>query len=459
MTGVIPLQTMSKYNITIESFTNLELYAKYTCLSCKHLMFNAVQSEVCGHLFCEACILELLKTTNPICPDCNERLDSGVGDPGYYQDIFVRRRVADLEMVCLHQQNGCKWEGLFGNLNGHLSECEHTSCDKCLQMLTTSLDLHICAEVRCPMHSLGCTKCTFDTAAELQAHLSKSEIRHLSLMVKWINTFPLPPLVSKPTREYTWQIASNCIGQGINSDTEQGHKLSLATSVDGHVTETDDNSVTCFTKHDTIGQLRERIKDLTFKSEEFLTLREKVTKMEKLHHTDTGDVVDRDFRLSLIENASYDGSTLWKIPQFNQRRMDAESGKYTSIFSLPFYTARHGYKMCLRLYILGDGTGKNECMSLFFVLMKGEYDNVLAWPFNYKVTFKLLNPDKPSTNVQESFQPNPKSSSFKQPRTDMNIASGSPRFISHAQLNRSGFIKDDTVFIKCIVDTHNITHP
>ena len=75
------------------------------------------------------------------------------------------------------------------------------------------------------------------------------------------------------------------------------------------------------------------------------------------------------------------GMSLWKMPQFSQRMEDARSGKYTSIFSLPFYSSRYGYKMCLRLYILGDGIGKSTHMSLFFVVMKGEFDAILQWPF------------------------------------------------------------------------------
>ena len=37
--------------------------------------------------------------------------------------------------------------------------------------------------------------------------------------------------------------------------------------------------------------------------------------------------------------------------------------------------------MCLRLYPLGDGMGKNTHLSLFFVVMKSKYDSLLQWPF------------------------------------------------------------------------------
>ena len=190
--------------------------------------------------------------------------------------------------------------------------------------------------------------------------------------------------------------------------------------------------------------------DLRRKEEEIMSLKSTVIKLEKKVKTKHAELEDRDFRLSLIENSNYDGTMVWKIPQFSQRMSDAHSGKYTSIFSLPFYTSRHGYKMCLRLYILGDGIGKNNYMSLFFVIMRGEFDNILQWPFTHKVTFRLINQNG-NRDVIDTFQPEPTSSSFRKPNSDMNIASGCPRFISHADLKSKGFVTDDTIFIKCEV--------
>ena len=149
---------------------------------------------------------------------------------------------------------------------------------------------------------------------------------------------------------------------------------------------------------------------------------------------------------------------VWKIPQFSQRMEDARTGKYTSIFSLPFYSSHYGYKMCLRLYILGDGIGKGTHMSLFFVVMKGEFDNILQWPFTHKVTFKLIN-QCGGRDIIDIFQPDPLSSSFQKPKSDMNVASGSPRFVSLNELMQGGFIVEDTVFIKVKVDVTTMKHP
>ena len=198
-------------------------------------------------------------------------------------------------------------------------------------------------------------------------------------------------------------------------------------------------------------------KQLAAKESQIHHLQDKLQQVEATVLAKTTENEDRDFRLSLMENSNYDGTMVWKIPQFTQRMEDARTGKYTSIFSLPFYSGRYGYKMCLRLYILGDGTGKGSHMSLFFVLMKGEFDNILQWPFTHKVAFKLIN-QCGGRDVVDIFQPDPLSSSFQKPKTDMNIASGCPRFVSLNELMQNGFIVDDTIFIKVKVETTTMKH-
>ena len=191
------------------------------------------------------------------------------------------------------------------------------------------------------------------------------------------------------------------------------------------------------------------------KDEEIAQLKMQISGLEKKVQAKETESEDRAFRLSLMENASYDGTMIWKIPQFAQRMFDAQNGKYTSIFSLPFYTSRYGYKLCLRLYILGDGIGKGTHMSLFFVVMRGEFDSILQWPFTHKVTLRLLNQNG-GKDIVDGFLPDPMSTSFSRPKTDMNVASGCPRFVTHSDLHGGGFIVDDTIFIKVKVDTSGI---
>ncbi|XP_068731080.1 TNF receptor-associated factor 3-like [Montipora capricornis] len=161
---------------------------------------------------------------------------------------------------------------------------------------------------------------------------------------------------------------------------------------------------------------------------------------------------EQDLRTQMLEATSYDGVYLWKIDQYSRRYQDAVSGKTISIYSPPFYVGRFGYKVCARLYLNGDGMGKGTHLSVFFVIMRGEYDALLPWPFSQKVHFRLLDQDRVN-DAFDAFRPDPRSSSFKRPTSDMNIASGCPTFISQAELRQGGYIRNDTMFIKITVDT------
>ena len=86
-----------------------------------------------------------------------------------------------------------------------------------------------------------------------------------------------------------------------------------------------------------------------------------------------------------------------------------------SLYSQPFYTNRFGYKMCGRVYLNGDGMGKGTHLSLFFVLMRGEYDALLEWPFRQKVTLSLLDQSPARRDLSDTFRPDPTSSSFRRP--------------------------------------------
>ena len=114
--------------------------------------------------------------------------------------------------------------------------------------------------------------------------------------------------------------------------------------------------------------------------------------------------------------------------------------------------------MCIRAYLNGDGIGYDTHLSIFFVLMKGEYDPLLKWPFDYKVSLILVDQNH-RRHIVQTFKPSPSSNSFKQPVQDMNVASGCPKFTELSVLDNDDYIKDDVMYIKCIVDTTRIFHP
>ena len=153
------------------------------------------------------------------------------------------------------------------------------------------------------------------------------------------------------------------------------------------------------------------------------------------------------------QESSYDGTLLWRITDFAKKKQEAISGKQPSFYSPFFYTSRHGYKMCARIYLNGDGMGRGTHISVFFTVMRGQYDALLRWPFRQKVTIMLLDQDNVE-HVIDAFRPDPNSASFQRPRREMNVASGCPLFCGLVELNKHAYVRDDTMFLKVTVDPH-----
>ena len=358
----------------------------------------------------------------------------------YYPDRFAKKEIDNLEVKCEYLNSGCHWTGKFQGYHQHIKGCEfQTPSDvqpfNCTVSPTSSLNgqppdiqCNNCAALvrscefeahqekclvlsqgkQCPLYPLGCPNENYMDLSELDKHLQECQYNHLAML-----------------------------SNSIQRLTKRVEIVSASAQAPQHL------------------ELEEM---LNAKDAEIDSLHTQVPELDKQIRSKNIELEDRDFRLSLIENSNHDGSMIWKIPQFSQRKADAENGKYPSIFSLPFYSGRYGYKMCLRLYIMGDGIGKGTHLSLFFVVMRGEFDNILQWPFTHKVTFKLIN-QAGGRDIVDTFQPDPMSSYFQKPKSDMNIASGCPRFVSHTELEQGGFIVDDTIFIKCMIDTSTIRHP
>jgi TNF receptor-associated factor 2 len=157
------------------------------------------------------------------------------------------------------------------------------------------------------------------------------------------------------------------------------------------------------------------------------------------------------------QHVSTDGTLTWRVDRVAERMADAQSERQPSIYSPIFYSAPTGYKMRARLYLHGDGNARRTHMSLFFLLMRGEYDALLPWPFGYKVTFCLFDQTGNNRHIIDSFRPDVKSNSFQRPKTDANIASGIPKFfpLPMIQQDDNPYVREDTLFLKIVVDLND----
>ena len=187
-------------------------------------------------------------------------------------------------------------------------------------------------------------------------------------------------------------------------------------------------------------------------------LTEQVTKLESSLVDLKESFSELSFRVQILQATSYNGEFMWNIPEVARRLREAQIGKTTSVYSPAFFTSQFGYKLGLRLYLNGYGTTKGTHLSLFIYIMKGEYDAVLSWPFQQKVTLMLLDQDK-RENIVEAFIPEPSSPSYQQPKTEMNVASGFPKFAPQSVLSNSSYVRNDALYLKVIVDKTGLDQP
>ena len=153
--------------------------------------------------------------------------------------------------------------------------------------------------------------------------------------------------------------------------------------------------------------------------------------------------------LQCSEANSKNSSFTWRIDEFSEVLRKAKSAEKTHIESSPFYGC--GYKCKLRLYPNGSSTGKGNHLSIFVMIMKGECDATLTWPFQKKMTFKLIDQQENARdrqNIVRSFSADPELEQFARPLTDQNTGRGYTLFVSHEKIQERRYIVDDTIFIQ-----------
>lgn len=58
----------------------------------------------------------------------------------------------------------------------------------------------------------------------------------------------------------------------------------------------------------------------------------------------------------------YGCQLVWKIEQWADKVHEAKLGRKSTLFSPPFLTSRHGYKMAMSLCPYGDGKGRQSIL-------------------------------------------------------------------------------------------------
>ena len=139
----------------------------------------------------------------------------------------------------------------------------------------------------------------------------------------------------------------------------------------------------------------------------------------------------------------------WRIASYGEALRKAKAGEEIRLESSTFDSC--GYKFKLLLYPNGHAEGNNTHLSIFLVIMKGEYDAMLTWPFHKKVTTTLIEQQekaKDREKIAMSFITTDFSESYWRPVDGESIGVGYRRFVSHEKLQERRYIVHDTIFIQ-----------
>ena len=150
----------------------------------------------------------------------------------------------------------------------------------------------------------------------------------------------------------------------------------------------------------------------------------------------------------------------WRINDVEKLLSRAREKSSTVLESSPFYSANHGYKLKLYVYPNGDITNKHNYLSVFLVLMEGEYDSLLPWPFHQRITFILVDQLERSAeekkNIVMELTTDPTRSSCAKPSGKVVKPSiGFTRFVTHKNLKTRRYIVNDSLLLQVEVHPPN----
>ncbi|KAM7539081.1 hypothetical protein Aperf_G00000057470 [Anoplocephala perfoliata] len=404
---------------------------KFKCCACGEVLRRPVKFETCGHSCCSTCYADLMSTTAR-CP-----LDEKVLERSEVMvDKQMQRELNHLSVKCNYFGQGCTWTGLAIELQDHLEECQCrlVTCiyDCGVEFEVRFMEQHITSD--CPRRPVVCQFCQ-----------EKLEMHNQPVHMESCKRFPIPcPNGCKrkelPREELAAHLENECPLQMNNCPfTEHGCNFrGKRKEIRAHLNEE---------KVMHIILLRDAVQALHSLLElQVQAVRENQTTVKKLQ-----------MKLQRCE-AFFEPSFIWRVDGYKEKFEEAQQGRKTTLFSSPFYSHRHGYRVCLSICPNGEQRYRGKYLSVFLCICRGEYDALLSWPFSLPVTLKLLDqnidPDLRQDHVV-TIRPNPTPSNnayLKRPSTERNQCFGSPRFIELEQLHLRDFIVDSTIFFKIIFD-------
>lgn len=409
---------------------------KFLCVVCNQVLRYPVQFEECGHRCCSSCLSDLLRVS-PRCPLCP---NASVSRDKVYVDTAFGNEIGKIAICCPFHKKGCQWEGQLSDNKEHQDNCNFVEVE-CPNSCGAQFDKRFLKQHL----SDDCTKRMVTCEFCKETVFYKDEIAHMNSCKE----FPVPcpngcKLTEIPRGEVKAHVENDCpkakipcpfsdMGCEYKCERQKMQKHTQDEPVEhlGHVCGYITKQRQLINKHH---------ETLINNKDALAKCVQKVQDLEKL----------------------YGSQLVWKIDKYAERMQEAKTGKKITIFSPPFMTSRHGYKLAVSLCLNGDGKAKSHFMSVFVCICKGEYDALLPWPFCHRCTFTLIDQcQDPAArrNISYTIKPNVCKENkpfLGRPLGERNASFGTQKFIPLNTMKTLDYIRDDTMFIKVHIDYDNM---
>jgi hypothetical protein len=137
------------------------------------------------------------------------------------------------------------------------------------------------------------------------------------------------------------------------------------------------------------------------------------------------------------------GHIVWRISDFEAKMNDAKEND-TVLHSPVFYSSEYGYKLRVELRLNGMGQWTGRHMTASLQVLEGEWDPLLQWPFNQRVTLTLRDQNSPPDKVN-SLVKNLVEGKEKE------VPAGLHVFIPHTTLQQHNYVCNNIMYIEVTV--------
>ena len=380
--------------------------------------------------------------------------------------------IMHLTCFCLSREDGCSWQGLLLELEDHINDCEFA------------------IQRKCPYHEFHCV--FTGNVRNMEKHLEEDCVKHDSLLAtslkELLNSFEENRTILHNIKDKTSGIEKTLAETNKETSALQSMLDETAAVINGkdmkttklkeqmnkleELIESSEKKKSTFVAfHDKFKELQKNVENrINFANhgekkssgnkeksavDTKKGLVDKVKRLGESNKAHETQLTDLSIKIRIFQCSSNDGRYIWKLDNLRNRFTEALSGKVDELYTPPLYTSAFGYKYSAKVMLYGtkDKVVNNNVkhLSFYIVIMQGDYDEILQFPFPYPISITLLNTSK-KADITHTLYPDPNKVHFQKPYKNMNPAIGFSRFCSHDRLYSDGFVKNDAVYFKIIVD-------